>query len=351
MTSKKTAKNSNGEPGVRRKAKKVTLSDVAKVADVSTMTVSKVIRKTGSISKPTQDKVYAAIDQLGYVPNQLAGSLSSQVNLMVAVIVPSLGNRVFADVLLGIDDVLNGAGMHTFVGQSNFHTDIEEEIIRTMMSWQPSGLILTGGISHSLSAQRILAAQSCPIVQIWDNDEPDFDVNVGFSHELSGQIMANHFKERKFQKVGYVGAEHDIDVCAARRFDGFRKQMEVYGTQVASEIVPNGERQTPDGIVGTERLLKRVPDLDAIFYLNDAMAVGGLTHLHRIGKRVPKDIAVAGFNGSSRGQLIHTDLTTIDVPRREIGEFAARSLLDKVAGKSVPRKMDFQINLIQGSTT
>lgn len=335
----------------RGKSKKVTLSDVARLADVSTMTVSKVIRQTGSISRPTRNRVNEAIAELGYFPNLIAGSLSSQTNLMVAVIIPSLGNNVFGEVLGGINTILTGAGMHTFIGASDFHTDIEEELIRTMLPWQPSGLILTGGIAHSASTDRLLAAKPCPIVQIWDNDIPEFDFNVGFSHIEAGRMMARHFFDKGFRRIGYVGSQHTKDVCAARRYDGFCNQLQEYGLAVTAEIVEDGDREPSFGIQATRDLLARADDLDAIYYLNDALAIGGMTHIHQVGISVPEQIAVAGFNGSSKGQLISTDLTTIDTPRWKIGDTAARCLLDCIEGKDVPQKIDIDVELILGNTT
>lgn len=351
MSNTKKTNGKRGHSPENGGSKKVTLSDVAQLADVSTMTVSKVIRNTGSISAPTRERVNEAIEELGYLPNLIAGSLSSQINLMVAVIIPSLGNSVFGEVLRGINSVLTGAGMHTFIGASDYHTDIEEELIRTMLPWQPCGLILTGGVTHSASTDRLLAAKPCPIVQIWDNDVPEFDMNIGFSHVEAGRIVARHFYEKGFRKIGYVGSRHTKDVCAARRFKGFCDQLWEHGLAVESEIIEDGDRQPSLGLRATRDLLARANDLDAIYYLNDTLAIGGLTHLHRTGISVPEQIAVAGFNGSSSGQLISTELTTVDIPRWKIGDLAARSLLDRIGGKSVAAKIDVDIELVPGNTT
>jgi len=331
--------------------KKVRLSDVAKLAGVSTMTVSKVIRKTGSISAPTCKHVNEAIDELGYLPNLIAGSLSSQINLLVGVIIPNLATRVFDESLRGINTVLTEAGMHTLIGTSDYHTDREEELIKTMLPWQPSGLILTGGIAHSATTEKLLAGKPCPIIQIWDNDVPEFEVNVGFSHIEAGRITARHLREKGYRKIAYVGAQHDKDVCAARRYQGFCEQLAEFDLDVVAQISEKDERETSDGAHGTQNLLEQNADIDAIYYLNDAMAVGGLTHLHRIGIETPEQIAVAGFNGSSIGQLISIELTTIYIPRWDIGETAARLLLDRISGKETVDRVDVELRLVQGSTT
>lgn len=351
MTSSDNAHGKRNRSRRNGSIKKVTLSDVAKLADVSTMTVSKVIRETGSISAPTRQRVREAIEELGYLPNLIAGSLSSQTNLMVAVIIPNLGNTVFGATLRGINEVLKEAGMHTFIGASDYHTDIEEELIRTMLPWQPCGLILMGGITHSTSTYRLLGARPCPIIQLWDNDVPEFDVNVGFSHIEAGRIVARHFHDKGFRKIAYVGSRHDKDVCAARRYQGFCDELNKHGLEVLSQIADAGDREIPDGLRSTQELLNRTKDIDAIYYLNDAMAVGGLTHLHSVGIKTPEQIAVAGFNGSSIGQLISTDLTTVDTPRWRIGDIAARSLLDCISGVDVPKQIDVAPHLIKGNTT
>lgn len=348
------SENKRSSTSARKKPvpkKTITLSDVAKLANVSTMTVSKVIRNTGSISLPTRKVVREAIDTLGYIPNLIAGSLRSQVNLMVAVIVPTFGDDVFGGVLQGIDTVLNGAGMHTLLGASDFHTDIEEELIRTMMAWQPSGLILTGGLLHSASTDRILGARTCPIVQIWDNDVTDFETNVGFSHHEAGRMMARHFIERGYRNIGYLGARHAIDMSSNRRFQAFRDELLKSGRSVLVEISESAVNQTEFGIAGTEKLLSGSVPLDAIHYQNDAMAVGGLTWLHRAGIPVPRKVAVAGFDGSFRQKLISFELTTIVVPRHVFGEASARSLLDRIHGLDVPQYQTVEIQLLAGDTT
>ena len=342
---KRRGQNGNGS------IRKVTLPDVAKIAGVSTMTVSKVIRNTGSISAPTRKRVKEAIDELGYVPNMLAGSLSSQINLLVGVIIPNLGTSVFGETLRGINKVLTEAGMHTLIGASENHTDTEEELIRTMLAWRPSGLILTGGVTHSTSTEKLLAAKPCPIVQIWDNDVPKFEVNIGFSHIEAGRITARHLHDKGYRKIAYVGSHHGRDVCAARRYQGFCDQLKEFGLEVVAQIIEEDDREISDGLRGTQNLLGKTTDLDAIYYLNDAMAIGGLTYLHRVGIKTPEQIAVAGFNGTSIGQLISTELTTIEVPRWVIGENAARLLLDRIHGKDTATTVDVELNLVLGNTT
>jgi LacI family transcriptional regulator, gluconate utilization system Gnt-I transcriptional repressor len=328
-----------------------TLSDVARAAGVSPMTVSKVLRNTGSISTATQARVRQAAEQLGYVPNTLAGALSSQTSRMVGVVIPSLKDAVFAEVLSGIAGVLRPRGFHTFIGESSFDPAIEEDLLRTMLSIQPAGLILTGGIPRGPALPQLIALRGCPAVQIWDAEDPAFALSIGPSHQEAGALVADHFRLRGLRRIGYVGAELSLDLCAARRFRGFSEALATAGITAAAELDDDLPRQGEAGRLLTERLLARNSDLQAIYFLNDAMALGGLQYLHSAGIDVPAQIAVAGFNGTALQQTVRTRLTTVDVPRREIGAAAARALLARIDGETLTPLWQPGLQLLVGNTS
>jgi len=197
--------------------KTVTLADVARQAGVSQMTASKVMRKTGRISQATRDRVHSAAAELGYVPNRLAGALSSRSSDIVAVILPSINDRIYGDVISGINKVLRPRGYLTFIGENQFDSALEEEIIQTVLSLHPAGIILTGGIDRSEQAMRMLGNWDCPIIQIWDDAEIGFDGSVAPDHAQAVRLVARHFEDRGFRHPAYIGAELDNDLCAARR--------------------------------------------------------------------------------------------------------------------------------------
>ena len=327
-----------------------TLSDVARAAGVSPMTVSKVLRNTGSISTATQARVRAAAERLGYVPNTLAGALSSQVSRMVGVVIPSLKDAVFAEVLSGIAGVLRPRGFHTFIGESSFDVEIEADLLRTMLSIQPAGLILTGGIPRGPALPQLIAQRGCPAVQIWDAEDPAFALSIGPSHREAGAMVATHFRSRGRVRIGYIGAELNRDLCAARRYRGFAAALALSGIAVEAELDDDLPRQGETGRLLTARLLALRPDLQAIYYLNDAMALGGLQYLHAAGIAVPDQIAVAGYNGTGLQQTVRTRLTTVDVPRRRIGEEAARVLLARIDGTDPAPLWQPPLELLIGNT-
>lgn len=329
----------------------VTLRDVAAKAGVSTMTASKVMRDAGSISEKTRQKVRQAADDLGYLPNSLAGSLSSRMNRMVAVIIPSISDVVFSEVLSGVNAMLRPRGYQTFIGESLFDPAIEADLLRAMLSFRPAGLLLTGGLARNADSEKLLARRNCPTIQLWDGDNVGLDFSVGVSHEEAGRLVATHFLERGLRSIAYVGAEHTRDLCARRRYLALQSALGAEGTELVSVICETMPRQAETGRVLTRQLVETHPDIEAIHFLNDAMALGGLSYLHETGLSVPDSVSVVGFNGTSLANAVRTRLTTIDMPRMEIGATAARALLQMLSGERVQGPWRARLQVVQGNTT
>lgn len=327
------------------------MADVAKLAGVSKMTVSKVIREVGNVSIETRQRVRQAIEDTGYMPNRIAGSLSTKTNPMVAVVVPTLSGNTFGEALRGIETVLSVAGLQTLVGATGYDSETEEKLIENLLSWQPSGLILTSGNEHNDKTRRLLESRPCPIVEIWDVDYALFDAKVGFSHRNAGRMMAEHLLERGRRNFGFVGSRLNKDLCAAGRYGGFRERLARDGLPLEAVLMDDGPRGVQDGIEGTRQLLERRGTIDAIYFINDLMAVGGLTYLHRNNVPVPDQIAIAGFNGTVKGSLISRELTSCVVPGWELGEAAARTLLDLLEGKITEKIFLIDLELSRGDTT
>ena len=148
----------------------VTLSEVARLAGVSGMTVSRVLHGHANVSEATRTKVQAAVAQLGYVPNRLAGALATAKTRLVVVIIPSLGNIVFPEVLRGANECLEAAGYQAVIGVSDYDLAREEQLIAAMQSWRPSGWIVAG-LEHTPRARQMLRDVRSPVVEGMDVDE------------------------------------------------------------------------------------------------------------------------------------------------------------------------------------
>lgn len=315
------------------------------------MTVSKVLRNTGSISVETQAKVLSAVDALGYVKNSLAGSLSSQKSEMIGIVIPSASDGVFAELLSGVNSIIRPKGLSALIGETLFDPQIEFEALSAILAMQPAGLIISGGVNRLEKTVALLERRRCPLVSVWDSDNPVGDCTVGLPHRLAGQQIAEHFLEKGYKKIGYVGSELDLDKCAQQRFEGFRDTLAADGKTLCTEISDDQPRQTPTGRILTKALLERQPDIDAIHFLNDAMAIGGLSWLFENEVDVPYQVAAAGFNGTAIAQTIRTRLTTINTPRRFIGEAAGRALMDLINGVGQPENHIADLEFVQGNTT
>ncbi|MEC7962584.1 MAG: LacI family DNA-binding transcriptional regulator, partial [Pseudomonadota bacterium] len=163
----------------------LTLRDVSEASGVSEMTVSRVLRNRSDVSQATREKVLQAAKQLGYVPNKIAGALASQRVNLVGVIIPSMSNMVFPEVMTGISRVLEDTDLQPVVGITDYMPEKEEKVLYEMLSWRPSGVIIAG-LEHSEASRAMLRAAGIPVVEIMDVDGDPIDAMVGISHRRAG---------------------------------------------------------------------------------------------------------------------------------------------------------------------
>ncbi len=312
----------------------LTLRDVSEASGVSEMTVSRVLRNRGDVSQTTRDRVLAAARELGYVPNKIAGALASQRVNLVAVIIPSLANMVFPEVLAGISDQLEGTGLQPVVGVTNYSPEREETVLYEMLSWRPSGVILAG-LEHSAPARAMLRNAGIPIVEIMDVDGDPVDAAVGISHARAGRQMAEAIVAAGYRRIGGLGTMMPHDHRARKRMAGFEAVLREAGLGFADREHYSGGSALLKGREMTEAILARHPDLDFLYYSNDMIGAGGLLWCLEQGLDVPGAIGLAGFNGVELLDGLPRRLATMDACRRQIGQVAA----DIVAGRHTGAKV------------
>lgn len=301
----------------------LTLRDVSEASGVSEMTVSRVLRNRGDVSEATRDRVLEAARRLGYVPNKIAGALASQRVNLVAVIVPSLSNLVFPEVLSGISEELEDTGLQPVFGVTNYSPDKEEAVLYEMLSWRPSGVIVAG-LEHSANARAMLENAGIPIVEIMDVDGEAVDSVVGISHKRAGLEMARAIVKAGYRKIGFLGTKMPDDHRARKRLEGFEAGLREAGIELADREFYSGGSALLKGREMTEAILKRTPDLDFLYYSNDMIGAGGLLYCLDKGIDVPGRLGLAGFNGVDLLDGLPRRLATMDACRREIGRQAAQ---------------------------
>jgi LacI family gluconate utilization system Gnt-I transcriptional repressor len=307
----------------------LTLRDVSQASGVSEMTVSRVLRNRGDVSQNTRDKVLLVAKQLGYVPNKIAGALASQRVNLVAVIIPSLSNMVFPEVMTGISEVLETTDLQPVVGVTDYLPEKEEQVLYEMLSWRPSGVIIAG-LEHSETSAMMLKASGIPVVEIMDIDGSPVDAMVGISHRRAGREMAVSILKAGYRKIGFLGTKMPLDHRARKRFEGFTEALAKSGVEVTDQEFYSGGSALVKGREMTQELLRRNPNLDFLYFSNDLIGAGGLLYLIEKGISIPNQIGLAGFNGVELLQGLPRQLATMDACRSEIGRKAAEMIVQQV---------------------
>lgn len=309
--------------------KALTLRDVSEASGVSEMTVSRVLRNRGDVSDATRERVLEAARALGYVPNKIAGALASQRVNLVGVVIPSLSNMVFPEVMTGISEVLEDTGLQPVVGVSNYQAEREEQVIYEMLSWRPSGMIIAG-LEHSPAARAMLAQAGIPIVEIMDVDGEPVDSAVGISHRRAGRQMAEAIIAAGYRRIAFLGTHMPTnDHRARKRLEGFEEALAKAGLALVDREYYSGGSALAKGREMTENLLRRTPDVDFLYYSNDMIGAGGLLYCLEKGLDVPGKIGLAGFNGVELLDGLPRKLATMDACRLEIGRRAAEIIAGK----------------------
>lgn len=314
------------------------------------MTASRVLRGEGGYSENTRARVMEKVDTLGYLPNRLATVFAGdKSSTFVGVSIPDLGNEVFAQVLEGIDRKLGSFGHQSVLGLTQHTLQAEEDWIRTVLSWQPAGLILTGRY-HSQRATEMLKKAAIPIVELWDLNSSPLDMSVGINHFDSGFDMGRYLIGCGYRHIGYVGTSHNTANAATTRLDGFCKAVEGGGGDVVKQLCLNDTATYYPGYYGTEQLLASGRSLECVFYQNDAMAFGGLQYCTAKGMRVPDDIGIAGWGDLPIASVMTKRLTSMHVPHLKLGQTAAEMMLARLSDEPGPMCRDIGFRLIPGST-
>lgn len=312
-----------------------TLQDVAKRAGVSTATVSKVLSNTPYFSDATRIKVLEAVKELGYRPNLAARALSSGKTNIIAVVFPHIYDTIFKDplvmsILEGIETVCTEQNYNILLSTPRLDQGKPDEHFRQLIeSGYIEGLIAIDNVEQvSFAAE---AAQlNIPTVVLGYHSG---DYSVHSDDFAGGQMMMSHVLDYGHRKIGMIGVERANNIAISRRFDGMQAELEKIGLSNEVPIIIS-DFSTGGGADAAEQLMKNYPDITAIVCLNDRMAIGVLAQLQAIGKRVPDDISVIGYDNISLAAVSQPPLTTIDQKATDLGRVSAELLFKRLNGES-----------------
>lgn len=327
----------------------MTQRQLAETIGVSDMTVSRVLTGRGTVSAGTRERVLAAVQEHGYLPNRMAGSLASSRSNQVGVVLPSLMVGFFPEVAAGITSELEKAGYNPVIGVTDYDVAREESLVESMLSWNAAGMIVND-VAHSERTARLLRAANVPVVEIMTVSDEPIDSCVGFDHAGAARRMTDHLVARGYRRLAFLGW-HGTAFAASARYTAIRDHLNELNLPLVAPAWYDAPPGVADGKSGLQRLVAETPQVDAVIFGNDLMAVGGLLCCNMNGWDVPGRLALAGFGGMAIGQEMELALTTIDFPRYDVGRVAARTILNAMVGQDVPRTCDLGFELIEGQTS
>lgn len=314
-----------------RSTGRVTLSDVASIAGVSPITVSRALRGERSVAPELVARVKVAADRLGYVPDPAARALASRHSTHVALLIPMLSNALFVDLLEGVQRTLRREGYQTLIGVTHYDSGEEEQLLREQLQHRPAGLLVTG-VDHSDTTRALIQSSGVPCVHLMETTSAPGVYSVGFSQADAAAALTRHLLDSGHRRIAFAAAQ--LDPRTLQRLEGWRREMRAAGLHAATLEWLN---PAPSALVlgGTmfEQIVAQTPPVDAIFFCNDDLAQGALLAALRLGIPVPQRIAVAGFNDLTGSDQMLPPLTTVRTPRGEIGAAAARMLVALMRGE------------------
>jgi LacI family gluconate utilization system Gnt-I transcriptional repressor len=314
-----------------------TLSAVAERAGVSSITVSRVVRLPGLVAPETRVKVEAAMRELGYVPNQIAGALAGARTKSVGVLVPTIANSIFADTVQGLTDELEPLGYAVILAQSRYDAAREDRMLSALLSRRPEAIIMVGSPATEEGA-RLLRRAGIPVVETWELPPEPIDAVAGFDNYAAGIAVAQHLLSQGRKRFAFIGGD---DPRATRRWNGFSDTLRKTGMTDPRRLVLDRNAS------GSVAALAELPGVDAVFAANDAHAIGFMSGLRnagllRDGPGSAQPVAVIGLGDLEMGRLIAPSLSTIRVHGGAIGRTAARLMLSREG----PRQVDLGFELV-----
>lgn len=295
------------------------------------MTVSRALREPERVSAKSLKRIRAVIERLGYLPDPAAQALAAGRTNVIGVIVPSVTNNVFADVMRGVYTAAEDSRWQVQLGNSRYSPLAEERLVKTFLSQRPAGLIISG-IDQSEETRALLQAAPCRIVQIMETSDQPLDMMVGFSHLEAARAATRHLLAMGYTRPGFLVAR--LDPRTQRRLQGFREVAGAAGLLDPSRIIttPQASTVTLGGMLMAD-LLSRAPETDAILCNNDDLALGALFECQRRGLSVPDGIGICGFNDLEMMAAAYPTITSVRTHRYEMGERAMRMLAEALDGR------------------
>jgi len=304
-----------------------TLADVARLANVSTATVSRCLNSPDQVVGETRERVLAAVAELGYAPNFGARALAAKQTNTVGAVIPTMENAVFARGIQAFQEELGRHGKTLLIASSGYQPAVEEEQVRALVARGADGILLIG-YDRAPELYEFLDKRGVPTLVAWSFNAANSQPAIGFDNRAAMADLTRVVIGQGHRTIACISAPIASNDRARGRVDGIRRALTEAGLPASSLHVT----ETPYGIENGETALRKVlseaPGTTAVMCGNDVLAIGALRAAKEMGLRVPEDISITGFDDLEIAQLAEPALTTVHVPHREMGRRAAHLLID-----------------------
>ena len=334
--------------GSTRRAAK--LADVARLARVSTATVSRALTLPDKVKPATVTRIQQAVEALGYVAHGAARALASRRTHTIGAVIPTLDNAIFANTTHALQRTLDEAGYTLLLACHEFDAGVEARVTGALIERGVDGLVLLGS-THPPSVLRMIDTHQIPYVLTWALDASGRYPCIGFDNRTAAVRITNHLLDlghREFAMISGVTAGNER---AAERLEGVRQALGAKGIALAPGRVVEKPYTLSAGREGLREVLRGAPRPTAVICGNDVLAIGALAECHALGLEVPRQLSVTGFDDLEMAAVVTPGLTTVHFPTTELGAYAAQHLLARLAGKPFERRVELPVELVvRGST-
>ena len=321
------------------------MQDIASLAGVSVMTVSRVVREPRRVSNATREKVLAVMRRTGYVRNRIASSLASKRTHVVALVIPIM-DPAFADMTRSMTTVLHSAGYETQISVSDHSIDIEEREIEAFLGRRVDA-IATVGFTHTPRCTAMLRRADVPVAEIWNVTKKPIELCIGMSHYRASRAMVRYLYDRGYRRIAYMGGIPLANDRTGDRERGFIEEMQVCGLAVDRHNIVHRKFYLTEGASGLREILATNAQIEVIYAGADMLAAGALFEAQRLGLRVPKQLAIVGFDDADMAKSVIPSLTTVKIPRYEIGIRTAELLLERMrSGRAEPHVCELNFEIV-----
>ena len=329
----------------------VTINQVAKMAGVSTATVSRALNKPNTVSEAVKKKIERIIKKIGYIPNAGARSLMLKRTGSIGVIVPTLDNAIFAQGLEEFQRQLSQSGYQMLVASTNYDPEIENQQMRNLLLQGVEGIAMFGS-SQKLELIRLLRTRKLPYIHIGTLDTPLNGYAAGFDNKKAIQLGVEYLVQVGHRNFGMIAGKTENNDRARDRVDGVVELLKRNRISLKKESIIEVHYQIQDARIALKKLLQINPSISAVVCGNDVLAIGALLEAQSQGIKIPHQCSILGFDNLELSRHIQPSLSTIHIDAIGMWSKAAHHLMSQINGiNRLPRKILADVSLVIRDST